>query len=579
MIIVVIALVVKRFFKHFAFVFPLIIFIEMVSAANLNNYYTTISTTRPKEINEFMASQPKGFPIPDNSSIHENTDENLTHSPLWRNMGILTKRISYDGFSSFILRNFNYVDDSLPNLRDSLLYNPPVYLSGNVKKNSELRNPAIFFNRKNLFVSDSIFYKLPVCLKGNHFNDKVGIISFDPNRIKIRYETDSVSIITYLQAEYRGWQVKIDGVEVPHFVSNHLYISAVAPPGNHEVVFEYKNKLTIVFFIISYSTFVFLLLILIYLRFKTISLFKSSLLSVIVVIAVILLLFSFFHGKSMNKIKEETYNTFSDSIAHWNIGIPIKSIEFIFNFDDTFKFNQLIKTHQTPSVNYFRFHESNNTGDFYRLIHSCEANYLVYGFNNMYNPPETEIIIRERFPFQVKKVVLSSGSMAMFSRSGIGETLKVNFSSINEFETPSKGWSADPARYDSTFAFSGNYCEKMDSGKIYSSTFREGINVITGNKDLYLAISADVFLTGNGCPFLIYAVNDGEHTKNRMSFDVRKFVRYSNRWGKVYFMVRTGKRYSINDTVSIYFWNKDKSSFYIDNFRIEGYLINESDSK
>ncbi len=116
-----------------------LVFTEMIVAVNLNSYFTVYSTFRPGHVQRFLDTQPKGFPVPDHTSIVENSDKLLQHDPLWRNMGILTKKLSYDGFSSFILDPYNFLDDSIPELRDAIIKNPPVYFSGRVYKYGEAR--------------------------------------------------------------------------------------------------------------------------------------------------------------------------------------------------------------------------------------------------------------------------------------------------------------------------------------------------------------------------------------------------------------------------------------------------------
>jgi hypothetical protein len=204
---------------------------------------------------------------------------------------------------------------------------------------------------------------------------------------------------------------------------------------------------------------------------------------------------------------------------------------------------------------------------------------MVYGYSNLYNPPETEFMIRERFPYLQKKLASLSGKMTMYSRLGSGEPLKAVFSSTNDFESPSPGWSENSAGYDNSFALSGKYSERMDSSILYSSTFRKTIHDITKMKDVYLIITADVFLVGNSNPLLVYTEYNGDQTRIWLSLDVHKFVKYSNQWEKVFFMVRAGRHHSKNDTAGLYFWNPDKSTFYIDNVRIAGYKIDDFRSK
>jgi hypothetical protein len=575
----IITLVNKKLLKHFSTVLPVLVIIEMAAAVNLNIYYTVISSTKPAELNNYMVSQPKGFPLPDNTPIIENSDKNLTHSPLYRNMGILTKRISYDGFSSFILNPYNYLYDSLPRLKDSLLNNPIVYLSGRVQKIAFLKDPGISFSRKDLYVPDSVFSILPAGLKKDLRGNRVNILSFSPVKLKVRYSSDSSSIITFMQADHPGWQVKIDGYEVHHFKSNYLYLSAVAPSGNHEVVFEFRNRVVAKCFIISYSVLTLLIILLFYLHYRNSSALKARLFPLLVIGVVLITSLGFFSHHNTGRKKEKIYKIFADSLTEWQKEFSHDSFYGLFNLDDTIKFNHLLNHKNNIELKYFRFNEMSDLGEFYRYVLALNSRHFVYGYSNLYNPPETEIIIRESFPVMVEKIASAWGGLSLYSRSGNGKPAKVVYSSKNDYESTSPGWKGNSAGYDESVFSTGKYSERMDSSHIYSSTFRERINDITKRKDLYLIITADVFLTGNSHPLLVYEEKNGEQSKKWNSLDVRKFVNHSNQWEKVFFMVRTGKNHANNDYAGIFFWNIDKSIFYVDNFKVEGYLSNSFCSK
>jgi len=237
----------------------LLVCAEMILAVNLNGYFTVYATVHPRQIQQFMNGQPRGFPVPQDIPVRENSDRNLTHDPLWRNMGILTKKISNDGFSSFILKPYNYLDDSLPALRDVLIENPPVYLSGLVYRETEAFKKDSLFHRMDLFLSDPDFNALPPGLKRNTDAVNPEIVSFSPVHCSARYNLDSAAVITYLQADFPGWEASLDGKKVPLFKSNFMYQSVLAPAGEHQVDFRYRNKPVLISFILSYSVFFILL--------------------------------------------------------------------------------------------------------------------------------------------------------------------------------------------------------------------------------------------------------------------------------------------------------------------------------
>ncbi len=569
-----IALAKNRISDSFAKVLPVIIVLEMMLAANLNLHYTVISTERPGELHAYMSGQPKGFPLPDNTGISNNSDKELTHAPLWRNMGIFAKRISYDGFTSFILKPYNYLYDSLPVLKDSLLRNPLVYLSGSVHKASVLKERPIDFSRKDIFIPDPVFSTLPPDLKKNTSKVKIDIVAFNANHLTVQYISDSSSIMNVLQADYPGWQVKIDGREVPHFRSNYLYLSVLVPAGNHQVELDFENRVVVISFIVSYAVLFVLILLLIYLHFRSNSPAKANLYTSLFLVIVILGVVEFYLNKNKGQVKTKAYQVFSESFKKWTTEA---SIPGIFNIDDTLLFNQFAKNNGSNELKYFRFNDEHNLGNFYRYVLNSSSGDLIYGFSNLYNPPETEFMIREKYPYLISKKDVFRGNIALYSRSGDGQPFEITYSRNNDYESVYPGWSADTAAYDRSFSSSGNFSEKMDSTRLYSSTFKESIRNISEGKDIAIVITADVFLVGNSSPLLVYDVKKGERSVRWNSLDVRKFAGHDGRWEKVFFMIRTGKKYSNDHSIVVYFWNIDKSTFYIDNFKIEGIKKTVSD--
>jgi len=572
LILILITLVNKKLINFFGTVLPVIIVIEMMLAVNLNLHYTVISTDRPGELQEYLNSQPKGFPLPDNVSISDNSDKKLMNAPLWRNMGIFTKRISYSGFTSFILKPYNYLYDSLPVLKDTVLHNPLVYLSGSVHKIENLKDRHGDFSRKDLYIPDSVFSALPSDLNKDYYNNKVNILSFSANSLEVQYLTDSSSILTVLQADYPGWRVKIDGKEVPHFKSNYLYLSVVAPPGNHQVMFEYENKTVVVSFIISYSVLFLLIILLIYLNFRSSSEIKARLFASLFIAAVMLGAFEFCSNKTSDQEKRRTYNVLAYSLNEWSNKKGHDSVCNILNLDDTLLFNDLTENINGKEIKYFRFDDVGDLGNFYRFVLTSKSNDLVYGYHNLYNPPETEYMVRERFPVLKRSTDIALGKISLYSRTGDGTRLKIIFTNKNDYESASPGWTGDTARYDPTMASSGNFSEKMDSTALYSSTFHENIHPISKGKEIAIVITADVFLVGSSSPLLVYNEKKGDRSIKWTSLDVRKFVSHSERWEKVLFMLKTSKNCADDHSIVIYFWNPDKHTFYIDNFKVEGYF-------
>jgi len=306
----------------------ILLIFEMIIAVQLNIFYTGVSKAKPKDIRKYIAEIPKDFPIPaSNDIILDNTDSEASYWPLWRNTNIFRKKVSYEGYSSFWFKNYDYLFDSVPHLKNAVLNNTLLYLSDKIYSQNDLPktlDPRI--DNKNIYVPDSIFNRYKAVDIKYEKTDTVYIVQFSPNEIEAKYEANNPLIITLLQSDYVGWKVYVDDEVVPHFTSNYLFISALVPKGKHKIRFEYSNPKIILGFIISYSTFLFILAVLFWISVKRKNK-KQRLLYVLLLFAVIVVImgkiYSVFSKEIVSrriddeKVLFETLNDFEEDYEYW----------------------------------------------------------------------------------------------------------------------------------------------------------------------------------------------------------------------------------------------------------------------
>ena len=243
----------------------LLIVMDMIVSVQLNVFYTGVSHKKPKALKEQIEKLPGGFPIPSGKIIKQN-DGSRVFLPVWRNTGIFYKEIHYDGFSSFWLNNYVELFNNYPNLSTAILNNELVYLSDQLFPYDSLSDSSI-----RLKDHLHLHFKNATELKTDSFklfpDDTVHITNFSPNKIELKTQTNNKVLLTLLQSNYPGWEVRVDGVQKEIIPSNILYMSVVIPSGQHKVVFKYRNPVVKASFFISYS---FLLLLLIILTWMTI---------------------------------------------------------------------------------------------------------------------------------------------------------------------------------------------------------------------------------------------------------------------------------------------------------------------
>lgn len=257
-----VVVVLRRRKGHLYTAIGFFIAIEMVISVQLIMPFTVVSEHNPAEIRTTLKELPRGFPIPlAHDTIAENTDVSFARTPLWRNTNIYKKTIGIEGFSSFKLKNYELLFDSLPALKQATLQHQLLYFAEKIQPNSALTSSEVI--AKNTVFSDVLTEQITV--SGNN-ETSIEFTDFSPNRIEALVSTQKKAPLVLLQSWYPGWEVAIDDEEANLWRANINYMGTIIPPGKHTVVFRYSNPLMYVAFAVSYAV---LLSLLVWLFFRT----------------------------------------------------------------------------------------------------------------------------------------------------------------------------------------------------------------------------------------------------------------------------------------------------------------------
>lgn len=237
--------------------------LNMFITVQMNLAYVGFSQTSPKELHDYVATLPKGFPMPLMNKISENTEELGQKHGLYRNTSGFHKRISADVFNSFCFKNQAMMLDSLRPLYDSMLRNSLVYFSSSVSPERDLKNKKLNITPATIVLSDEDYAKVESQIKPVSIDSiQIKITSYTSDKIALEGNSLNSEMLTLLQNKYVGWKAYIDGKEAEIFLSNYMTMSIVFPNGKHTVEFIYKNKPVVIGGIISYSFFFLILIVL-----------------------------------------------------------------------------------------------------------------------------------------------------------------------------------------------------------------------------------------------------------------------------------------------------------------------------
>ena len=222
--------------KSFPAIVVCIVIIDMVASVQLNIYHTVIYKIDPRPTQAAMKNLPLGFPKPDlQTRIIDNSEESNSSIPgLWRNMNILYKKPTAEGYTPYYLKS--RVEAEKADLYNPILNFPIVFLSENM--------------------SDGIIDTNQIDTLSHR---KISITDFNPNLIEMKVRTDRPQLMTYMQNIYPGWHALVNGKKATILKSNYNFMSVNIPAGENVFKFEYKPKNIIVSFYISLITFIVIL--------------------------------------------------------------------------------------------------------------------------------------------------------------------------------------------------------------------------------------------------------------------------------------------------------------------------------
>ena len=219
--------------------------IDLLISVQMNINYTVVdSSVDPIQTERSLeAIIPKGFPIPNRKSMLNAHNEQTSVRGIWRNINIFSKEPAIDGFSSFWLNDYILLEnDTL--LKKYILDNSPVYLSSQVFSMNDLslhkQNQQL--DRKNIYLLQKNYEKIKSIPMEHQQADTAIFLQFGPNRFRIKVNSSGTQMLTLMQSNYTGWNVKVNNVKAAWMKSNYLFMSVLILKGVSEVEFYYENK-------------------------------------------------------------------------------------------------------------------------------------------------------------------------------------------------------------------------------------------------------------------------------------------------------------------------------------------------
>jgi hypothetical protein len=217
--------------------------------------FTFISQVRTATVNNYIASFPKGTPIPgiqtpvkaaDSTSLGPYGIDNFYSKQITIQDYVITPTINN--------AYYNFIDDK--GLRRIVAEYPFIYFSDTSFPAAVLPDSIIDNNR--IIIFDSFGRQQPIF---DHGRGNIEPVYFSNNRIELGTTTENAGLLNLFQQYHHNWQAKVDSNETGIYHTNKAFMSIRVPAGKHKIVFQYVPAAPIPLSMYISGTIILLLLI------------------------------------------------------------------------------------------------------------------------------------------------------------------------------------------------------------------------------------------------------------------------------------------------------------------------------
>ena len=117
---------------------------------------------------------------------------------------------------------------------------PRAYLVNNIKLETDSQKILDNMFRENVDLRNEVVIEEAINMKPGFSTGSASIISYKPNSVSLKTNSDGDSLLLLTDVFYPGWKATVDGKEVKIYRSDYTFRSVVVPGGQHEVKFLYK---------------------------------------------------------------------------------------------------------------------------------------------------------------------------------------------------------------------------------------------------------------------------------------------------------------------------------------------------
>ncbi|MFW5851042.1 MAG: YfhO family protein, partial [Bacteroidota bacterium] len=230
---------------------------DMVSTTVLQSAITVTTPIETYYTQSHVDVLPKQTAWPNiHEPAYDNSAKSLTIAPpLWRNLQVFHKKRSYNGYTSYVLKSTEELEQSI--FYDSVKTYPILYIPHKIYSEKDT----------NIDYSSGHIAVLPDSLSRITYlsdSSSLTLISGTHNECLVSTYCSDTSYLVCMQNNYPGWHAKINNKPAEIISANFTAMAIVVPPGNSTIEFSYSPPyITEAYYLYQISLYILIILIII----------------------------------------------------------------------------------------------------------------------------------------------------------------------------------------------------------------------------------------------------------------------------------------------------------------------------
>ncbi len=214
-----------------------------------------------------------------------------------------------------------------------------------------------------------------------------------------------------------------------------------------------------------------------------------------------------------------------------------------------------------------------------KIVAQSKTPYFMFAWANTRTALELIELVQEKYPYLIEKGNYFNSEIYLFAKTvpiRQNNLWQKNTRFTSQYKVEGKApanWQPKLATHQSEQYFSAPNAAKLTAQKAYSPAFKIPLSKLINNRYEIINVEVMAYLTKiNAKAFITFSYDKNGKNLWWHSSVLGDFIEEENTWQKAYLTRRVPRKIDLNDPeimLSIYVWNKDGATMYVDDIKLE----------